>query len=88
MIREESVGWDFKKFFWAFAAVGAREETSEGVAEGLVRIGLFVEGEIVVIVVVDWEEEEVSPLAGRVEVLSWVMLDVVEVGLERIAVDL
>lgn len=88
MIREESVGWDLKKFFWAFAAVGAREETSEGVAEGLVRIGLFVEGEIVVIVVVDWEEEEVSPLAGRVEVLSWVMLDVVEIGLERIAVDL
>lgn len=92
MIREESVGWDFKKFFWAFAAVGAREETSEGVAEGLVRIGLFVEGEIVVIVVVDWEEEEeeeeVSPLAGRVEVLSWVMLDVVEIGLERIVVDL
>lgn len=32
-----------------------------------------------VIVVVDWEEDEVSPLAGRVEVLSWVILNVDEV---------
>lgn len=81
MTREESVGCDFRKFFCAFAAVGAREETSEGVAEGRVRIGLFVEGEIVVIVVVGWEEE-LSPLAGRVEVLSWVILDVVKIRLE------
>jgi len=50
-------------------------EIWEDVAEERVRIGLFVEGEIVVIVA---EEEDVllvvSPLVGWVEVLSCVMV--------------
>lgn len=73
-MREESVGWVVRNCFCAVEAVGAREEISEGDAEGRVRIGWFVEGEIVVIVSGEGEEV-VSPLAGRVEVLSWVIVE-------------
>lgn len=78
--REESVGWDFRKDFWAARAVEGRSEISEVLAEGRVRMGLLVLGEIVVIV--EGEEGDVdvdvvvSPLAGIVEVLSCVMFAV------------
>lgn len=47
---------------------------SDDVAEVRVRIGLFVEGEMVVIFVEEEEEDVVSPFAGMVEVLSCVIL--------------
>lgn len=75
--REESVGWDFRKDFCACRAVMGSWEISAVVAEGRVRIGLFVEGEMVVIVSVEGDEDGlVSPLAGMVEVLSCVILRV------------
>lgn len=48
-------------------------------AEGRVRIGLFVEGEIVVIVLGE-AEDVVSPFAGMVEVLSCVIVEVNRLG--------
>lgn len=48
-------------------------------AEGRVRIGLFVEGEIVVIVLGE-AEDVVSPFAGMVEVLSCVIVEVSGLG--------
>lgn len=50
-------------------------EISVGVAEGRVSTGLFVEGDIVVMALLE-EDEDVSPAVGRVDVLSCVILNV------------
>lgn len=75
--RDCRVGWDFRKDFWAFRAVVGREEIWEGEAEGRVRMGWLVVGDMVVMVCGLALEEDVvvSPLGGSVEVLSWVILD-------------
>lgn len=73
--RDCKVGWDCLKDLYAFRAVVGNFETWSGVADVRVRMGLLVEGEIVVIV--SAEEDVllvVSPLVGCVDVLSCVIL--------------
>lgn len=72
-VRDFRVGCDLRKSWNAFRAVCGSCEICEGVAESLVKIGLLVDGDMVVIFSVPLLEV-VSPLLGCVDVLSCVIL--------------